>query len=97
MRAIATAAAMLIVALTGSAANSQAPDLRDIRIVIDAQIDYEERKIDSGEAPYRSRDKSVIWLEAVQGKLIWYGHSWGCMDPDRPDMSLIYTRRSWRR
>jgi hypothetical protein len=92
MRGMAAPAAMLIAALTGGAAQSQTPDLRDIRIVIDAQYDYEQRKVDSGEAPYRSRDKSFIWLEAVQGKLIWSGHSSGCNDPDRPEMSLIYTR-----
>jgi hypothetical protein len=92
MRGIAATAAIFVAALAGGAAQGQTPDLRDIRIIIDAQYDHEEQKVDSGEAPYRSRDKSFIWLEAVQGKLIWYGHSWGCMDPDRPDMSLIYTR-----
>jgi hypothetical protein len=85
-------AALLVAALTGGPAQSQSPDLRDIRILIDVQFDYEERKVGSGEAPYRSRDKSFIYLEAVQGKLIWNGNSEGCLDPDRPDMSLIYTR-----
>jgi hypothetical protein len=92
MRKITAMAALLVAALTGGPAQSQNLDLRDLRILIDVQYDYEQRKIDSGEKPYRTRDKSFIYLEAVQGKLIWSGHSFGCMDPDRPDMSLIYTR-----
>ncbi|MGE0151196.1 MAG: hypothetical protein AB7R90_01165 [Reyranellaceae bacterium] len=92
MRRITALAALIMAALVGGPARGQAPDLRDIRIIIDVQFDYEEQKIDSGEEPFRTRYKSSIWLEAVQGKLIWYGHSWGCMDPDHPDMSLIYAR-----
>jgi hypothetical protein len=95
MHKITAMAALLVAALTGGPAQSQNPDLRDIRILIDVLSDYEERKVGSGEAPYRSRDKSSIYLEAVQGKLIWDGHYWGCFDPDRPAMSLIYTRGTY--
>jgi hypothetical protein len=92
---ITAVAALLVAVLTGGPAQSQNPDLRDIRILIDVKFDYEERTVDSGEAPYRSSDKSFIYLEAVQGKLIWDGHLWGCFDPDRPAMSLIYTRGTY--
>ena len=92
MRKITAMAALLVAALTGGPAQSQNLDLRDLRILIDVQYDYEQRKIDSGEEPFRTRFQSTIWLEAVQGKLVWLGHVFGCMDPDRPDMSLIYAR-----
>ncbi|MGE0660769.1 MAG: hypothetical protein AB7F36_04015 [Reyranellaceae bacterium] len=92
MRITGTIAALLLAAVAGAPARGQAPDLRDLRILIGAQHEYEERKIDSGEEPFRTRFQSTIWLEAVQGKLVWLGHVFGCMDPDRPDMSLIYAR-----
>ncbi|MGE0660770.1 MAG: hypothetical protein AB7F36_04020 [Reyranellaceae bacterium] len=74
----------------GGVANSQAPDLRDLRIVIDVDMEYESEEVGSDDEPFTHRYATSIYLDAVQGRLVWLGTILGCSGTDRPNLSLVY-------
>jgi hypothetical protein len=71
-------------------ANGQAPDLRDLQIVIDVDMEYESEEVGSDDEPSTQRYRTSIFLNAVQGRLVWLGTILGCGGTDRPSLSLVY-------